>query len=60
MNTLLMPLREAEPIGPPPPANVEAEQALLGAILINNSAYSRVAEFLRRGAFLLSGPWSNL
>ena len=31
---------------PQPPANTEAEQALLGAILINNTAYSRVAEFL--------------
>ncbi len=31
---------------PQPPANTEAEQALLGAILINNVAYQRVAEFL--------------
>ncbi len=31
---------------PAPPANTEAEQALLGAILINNAAYSRVQEFL--------------
>ena len=30
-----------------PPANLEAEQALLGAILANNKAYERVAEFLR-------------
>ena len=29
-----------------PPANTEAEQALLGAILVNNAAYHRVAEFL--------------
>src|ERR687892_2926864 len=29
------------------PHNVEAEQALLGAILINNEAYHRVSEFLR-------------
>lgn len=29
-----------------PPANLEAEQALLGAILANNKAYERVAEFL--------------
>src|SRR5579885_248803 len=41
------PLREAEPDSiPQPPANTEAEQALLGAILINNAAYQRVAEFL--------------
>src|SRR5579863_4105454 len=31
---------------PQPPANTEAEQALLGAILINNAAHGRVAEFL--------------
>ncbi len=29
-----------------PPVNLEAEQALLGAILANNKAYERVAEFL--------------
>lgn len=37
-----------EPIPPrEPPHNFEAEQALLGSILINNAAYHRVAEFLR-------------
>ncbi len=30
----------------PPPVNYEAEQALLGAILENNHAFERVAEFL--------------
>ncbi|MGC2199500.1 MAG: replicative DNA helicase [Stellaceae bacterium] len=30
-----------------PPYNTEAEQALLGAILINNAAYLRVSEFLQ-------------
>jgi replicative DNA helicase len=30
-----------------PPYNVEAEQALLGAILIHNAAYLRVSEFLQ-------------
>lgn len=30
-----------------PPANLRAEQALLGALLANNAAYDRVAEFLR-------------
>lgn len=30
-----------------PPHNFEAEQALLGSILINNAAYHRVAEFLK-------------
>jgi replicative DNA helicase len=41
------PLRESdlERI-PQPPANTEAEQALLGAILINNAAHGRVSEFL--------------
>jgi replicative DNA helicase len=30
-----------------PPHNLEAEQALLGAILVNNRSYERVSEFLR-------------
>ena len=30
-----------------PPHNFEAEQALLGAILVNNNAYQRVSEYLR-------------
>ena len=29
------------------PHNVEAEQALLGAILVNNEAYDRVSDFLK-------------
>ncbi len=29
-----------------PPTNVEAEQALLGALLSNNKAFDRVADFL--------------
>ena len=29
-----------------PPSNVQAEQALLGALLANNKAYERVSEFL--------------
>lgn len=29
-----------------PPHNIEAEQALLGAILVNNGAYHRISEFL--------------
>jgi replicative DNA helicase len=28
------------------PHNIEAEQALLGAILVNNDAYYRVSDFL--------------
>src|SRR5262245_17637595 len=47
----VMSLREPDLAGdlgrvPQPPANAEAEQALLGAILVNNVAYGRVAEFL--------------
>ena len=30
-----------------PPANIEAEQALLGAILVNNDAFDRVSDFLK-------------
>ncbi|MEZ5836790.1 MAG: replicative DNA helicase [Geminicoccaceae bacterium] len=33
------------------PHNIEAEQALLGAILINNEAYHRVSDFLRTEHF---------
>src|SRR5258707_5802121 len=47
MQTIVTPLREPDLARvPKPPANIEAEQALLGAILVNNTAYSRVAEFL--------------
>ena len=43
----ITPLREVDlERAPQPPSNTEAEQALLGAILVNNAAYSRVAEFL--------------
>ncbi|MEQ8584786.1 MAG: replicative DNA helicase, partial [Thalassobaculaceae bacterium] len=41
---------ESEPSAPAfrePPHNLEAEQALLGAILVNNRSYERVSEFLR-------------
>ncbi len=34
-----------------PPHNVEAEQALLGAILVNNDAFDRVSDFLRAEHF---------
>ena len=46
------PLREPEPeLIRLPPCNTEAEQALLGAILINNAAYFRVSEFLQAEHF---------
>lgn len=35
-----------DPVYRTPPHNLEAEQALLGALLVNNQAYERVAEFL--------------
>ncbi len=41
------PLREGEIGYRTPPANIEAEQALLGAILVNNAAFHRVSEFLK-------------
>src|SRR5258708_7510805 len=48
-------LRPPEPAAPglerTPPHNDEAEMALLGAILINNRAYERVADFLRPEQF---------
>ncbi|MBG0811676.1 replicative DNA helicase [Methylosinus sp. H3A] len=34
-----------------PPHNIEAEQALLGAILVNNDAFDRVSDFLRPDHF---------
>ena len=41
------PAAEAEPAYRTPPRNVEAEQALLGAILVNNDAFDRVSDFLK-------------
>jgi replicative DNA helicase len=38
--------REAEPLYRTAPNNIEAEQALLGAILVNNEAFYRVSDFL--------------
>ncbi|MCL2438949.1 MAG: replicative DNA helicase [Alphaproteobacteria bacterium] len=35
-----------------PPASVEAEQGVLSAILVNNKAYERIAEFLRAEHFV--------
>ncbi|TGP56213.1 replicative DNA helicase, partial [bacterium M00.F.Ca.ET.229.01.1.1] len=33
------------------PNNIEAEQALLGAILVNNDAFYRVSDFLKPAHF---------
>lgn len=42
---------QVAPLDPPsyrtPPHNIEAEQALLGAILVNNDAFDRVSDFLQ-------------
>jgi replicative DNA helicase len=40
-----------EPTFRSPPANLEAEQALLGAILVNNDAFDRVSDFLKPDHF---------
>src|SRR5215469_5646964 len=46
------PLREPDPeLIRIPPYNTDAEQALLGAVLINNAAYFRVSEFLQAEHF---------
>ena len=42
----VLPLREGDRTYRTPPHNLEAEQALLGAILLNNATFHRVAEFL--------------
>ncbi len=55
--TTVLPLRAAETTREPtglersPPHNDEAEMALLGAILHNNRAYERVADFLEASHF---------
>ena len=52
-NTAVTPLRPDDdaPAFRNPPTNVEAEQALLGAILVNNRAFEQVSEFLRSEHF---------
>ena len=50
-NALIARLETAEPEYRTPPSNIEAEQALLGAILVNNDAYYRVSDFLEAGHF---------
>jgi replicative DNA helicase len=50
-NALIARLETAEPTYRVAPNNVDAEQALLGAILVNNDAYYRVSDFLEPGHF---------
>ena len=45
--TVLKSISEATPKYRTAPHNIEAEQALLGAILINNDAFYRVSDFLK-------------
>src|SRR6202035_3430809 len=42
----------SEPTFRAAPHNIEAEQALLGAILVNNEAFYRVSDFLEPNNFL--------
>ena len=51
-NALIARLETAEPQFRTPPSNIEAEQALLGAILVNNDAYYRVSDFLEAEHFI--------
>ena len=52
MTALIRPADTPEtPVFREPPHNLEAEQALLGAILVNNEALDRVSNFLKPGHF---------
>src|SRR6476659_430292 len=50
-NALIARIDAAEPRYRVAPSNIEAEQALLGAILVNNEAYYRVSDFLEASHF---------
>ena len=50
--TLTLAPPSEEPAYRTAPHNTEAEQALLGAVLVNNATYHRVSEFLLTGPFL--------
>jgi len=51
-STLRRPAQQPEPLYRTAPHNIEAEQALLGAVLVNNEAFYRVSDFLEPGHFL--------
>src|SRR6478609_1816588 len=51
-NALIARIDTAEPQFRAAPSNIDAEQALLGAILVNNDAYYRVSDFLEAGHFM--------
>lgn len=42
------------------PQNIEAEQALLGALLSNNKAFEQVSDFLKPAHFARRGQRQNL
>ncbi len=44
-------LRAVDPVPARPPSNLEAEQALLGAILFDNAAYERIGDALKAPHF---------
>ena len=46
-SAVLKSIGQAAPLYRTAPHNIEAEQALLGAILINNDAFYRVSDFLK-------------
>ncbi len=50
-NALIARLETATPEYRVAPNNIDAEQALLGAILVNNDAYYRVSDFLEPDHF---------
>src|SRR5213593_4959646 len=50
-NALIARLENAAPNYRVAPNNIEAEQALLGAILVNNDAFYRVSDFLKPAHF---------
>jgi replicative DNA helicase len=50
-NALIARIDAAVPEYRASPSNIDAEQALLGAILVNNDAYYRVSDFLEAGHF---------
>jgi len=51
-NALIARIDSAEPQFRVAPSNIDAEQALLGAILVNNDAYYRVSDFLEASHFI--------
>jgi replicative DNA helicase len=50
-STLRRTAPQPEPLYRAPPHNIEAEQALLGAVLVNNEAFYRVSDFLESTHF---------